>query len=377
MMTSTHKFLPHVDGLKECFVAGGAITSTYTNKPVADIDVYPKSWKALEGALQWAFDSALWCAHASNRALTFAGKDDSPNVQIMTFDEFPTAESIFAAFDFTVCMGAYDLDEKRFILHDKFLEHCAQRFLSFNIGTRFPYASAWRVRKYEEKGFTIGKMEFHKILMACAEKPIRSWDELKEQVGGVYGEAFDVPDNEPFSIGAAHKAMSTLRPASPTNPFGSAEEAIVASIPTEREYFEVNDEQGKPVFFVRIGDDFERMKLPPKTGKKVAPFNGGVFYKKVVRDGDTLRSNYKRDFVYPVGEVVESASPYLWVVKTEREARNYNTWKSDKQTVIEIRAEPEDIVVSYSDIKIKRGLVVREVPANDNAATDTQVSAAA
>lgn len=376
-MTTTHKFLPHVSHLKQCFVAGGAITSTYTNKPVADIDIYPKSWRALEDAIQWAFDAGLWCAHASNRALTFASKDGDPNVQIMTFDEFPTADSIFSAFDFTVCMGAYDLDEGKFVLHDKFLEHCAQRFLCFNTGTRFPYASAWRVRKYEEKGFTIGKMEFHKILMACAEKPIRSWGELKEQVGGVYGEAFDVPDNEPFSIEAAHKAMATVRPASPTNPFGSAEEAIVASLPIEREYFEVKDEQGKPVYFVRIGDEFERMKIAPKLGKPVAPFGGGVFYKKVVRDGGVLRSNHKPSFTYPVGEVVTSEAPYLWVVQTAQEARNYKLWSSKQEAVIEIHAEPEDIVCDHANVKIKRGRVIRVVDGAVNDNSPDFVSAAA
>lgn len=285
----------------------------------------------------------------------------------MTFDEFASADRIFGAFDFTVCMGAYDLDANKFELHAKFLEHCAQRFLSFNPGTRFPYASAWRVRKYEEKGFSIGKMEFHKILMACAEKPIRSWEDLKEQVGGVYGEAFDVPENEPFTIGAAHKAMATIRPASPTHPFGSAEEAIIASVPAEREYFETKDVNGNVVYFVRIGDEFERMKTPPMIGKEIAPFNGGVFYKKVWRDGDTLRSNHKPAFTYPIGETVESGSPYLWVVQTAQEARDYNIWGASKPfTVIEIHAAPEDIICAGHDIKIKRGRVVREVPANDN-----------
>lgn len=371
-MTATHKFLPHVAHLKNCFVAGGAITSTYTNKPVNDIDIYPKSWRALEDAIYWAFECGLWCAHASNRAITFAGQNGTPNVQIMTFDEFPTAESIFAAFDFTVCMGAYDLDEKKFVLHSKFLEHCAQRFLCFNAGTRFPYASAWRVRKYEEKGFTIGKMEFHKILMACAEKPIQSWNDLKEQIGGVYGEAFDVPSDEPFSIAAAHKAMATVRPADPTNPFSTAEEAIIAALPFEREYFEVKDEQGKPVYFVRIGDNFERMKIAPKLGKKVEPFNGGVFYKKVVRDGDVLRSNHKPSFTYPIGEIVESGAPYLWVVQTAREAQDYSLWSSKQYAVIEIHAEPHDIVCGHSDIKIKRGRVIRvvEEAANDNGVVD-------
>ncbi len=37
---SARKFADHVNGLAGCFVAGGAITSVYTNKPVADVDVY-------------------------------------------------------------------------------------------------------------------------------------------------------------------------------------------------------------------------------------------------------------------------------------------------------------------------------------------------
>ena len=146
---------PH--GLKKCFIAGGAITSLYTNKPINDFDIYPKSLEGREDAIRWAFDSGYWNCHVSSRALTFVNRDGD-NVQIMIFDTFETADKIFSQFDFTVCMGAFDLDAEKFILHEKFLLHCSQRFLSFNPNTRYPYASAWRVRKYEEKGFTIGKM---------------------------------------------------------------------------------------------------------------------------------------------------------------------------------------------------------------------------
>lgn len=365
MNMSPHKFLPFVEGLKGCFVAGGAITSTFTNKPVADVDVYPKTWEALEGAIHWAFDAGLWCVFASNRAMTFASRvPDAPNVQIMTFDQFSTAQKIFEAFDFTCCMGAYDLDDGKFEQHENFLLHCAQRFLSFNPSTRFPYASAWRVRKYEEKGFTIGKMEFHKILMACAEKPIRSWDDLKEQIGGVYGEAFEIPDGEEFSMHAAHRAMATMRPAKPQSPFTSAEEAIMLTSPVEREFWQISGEDGKPSYWVKFDDDFEPMGAPPRIGKRVEPFNGGAVYKKVIRNADgSFRSSYKKTFIYRIGGMVESPDPFIWVRPTVAGAREYNLWSGKEDwAVIEIKAAPEDILWNGTELKIKRGTVVAEHP---------------
>lgn len=368
MSVSPHKFLPSVEGLKGCYVAGGAITSTFTNRPIVDVDIYPKSWAALEGAIQWAFDSGLWCVFASNRAMTFTSKkEDAPNVQIMTFDEFATSQKIFEAFDFTCCMGAYDLDTGSFEQHENFLLHCAQRFLSFNPLTRFPYASAWRVRKYEEKSFTIGKMEFHKILMACAEKPIRSWDDLKEQVGGVYGEAFDIPDGEEFSVAAAHRAMSTMRPAKPQSPFTSAEDAILLTSPVEREFWQISSADGKPSYWVKFDDDFTPMECPPRIGKRIDPFNGGTVFKKVVKQDDgSFCSNYRKTFIYRIGDVAESPDPFLWVTPTVSAARAYNAWSGKANwAVIEIKAAPEDIIWTGSELKIKRGVVVAEHPADE------------
>ncbi len=244
--------------------------------------------------------------------MTFASKmEEEPSVQIMSFDEFPTAQHIFEAFDFTCCMGAFDLDAKEFILHGQFLTHCAQRFLSFNPTTRFPYASAWRVRKYEEKGFTIGKMEFQKILMACADKPIKSWDDLKEQIGGVYGEAFDIPADQPFTMEAARAAMDTLRPAKQMPAYASANMAIVATVPVEREYFETKSADGSAVYWVRIDGDFVQLPVPPRIGKRIEPFDGGRVFKKVLRQpGGHFASSYRPSFHYRVGEIAESPAPF-------------------------------------------------------------------
>jgi len=71
-------------GLKECFIAGGAITSLVTNKPINDWDIYPKSTKARDEALVWMYESGYWNAHVSSRALTFVNSDST--VQIMLFE---------------------------------------------------------------------------------------------------------------------------------------------------------------------------------------------------------------------------------------------------------------------------------------------------
>lgn len=91
------------------FVAGGAVTSVFTGAKINDVDVYFKSLRAFETGVYQAYEDGLWCVAASKRAVTFA--DRSNNIaQLMHFDYFPTADDIFGAFDFTICMGALDLD---------------------------------------------------------------------------------------------------------------------------------------------------------------------------------------------------------------------------------------------------------------------------
>jgi hypothetical protein len=189
------------------FAAGGSVTSVFTGKDINDVDVYFKSHRAFEEAVIGAYDDGFWCVDASRRAVTFS--DNGRIVQYMHFGFFPTASAIFDAFDFTVCMGAYDYDSKEFVLHDDFLRHNAQRFLRFNPGTRFPLASATRVLKYQQRDYTIGKGDILKIALACRGVQIDTWNELKDQIGGAYGEKV-ILENEgkPFSLEAAIEALT-------------------------------------------------------------------------------------------------------------------------------------------------------------------------
>ncbi len=190
------------------FAAGGAVTSVFTNSDIKDVDVYFKTREAFENAVAGAYDDGYWCVASSKRAVTFS--DNGRIVQFMHFDFFPTAEDIFKAFDYTVVMGAYDYDSGEFVLHDDFMKHNAQRFLRFNKGTRFPLASLTRVLKYQQRGYTIGKGDMLKIALACRGVKIESWDDLKDQIGGAYGEKVVLgKEHEEFSLDAAIDALTT------------------------------------------------------------------------------------------------------------------------------------------------------------------------
>ena len=238
------------------FVAGGAVTSVFTGAKINDVDLYFKSRRAFERAVYDAYEEGLWCVAASKRAVTFA--DQSNNIaQLMYFDFFPTAEDIFKAFDFTVCMGAVDLDtgerskwkgaefvtvgekhpDSGFVFHPDFLKHNSQRFLKFNVGTRYPLASSTRVLKYQQRGYTIGKGDMMKIALAVRGVKIDTWDDLKDQIGGAYGDKVVLGnEDKPFSIEAAIDALTVddaesepwVQPANDNMP-GTAE-ALLAHI---------------------------------------------------------------------------------------------------------------------------------------------------
>lgn len=186
---------------KGAFIAGGAITSVFTGKPINDVDFYFKSKDDFIEAVGLAYNESLWCVAASDRAVTFVNGDSI--VQLMHFDFFPTAEAIFDAFDFTVCMAAYDLDKEEFVFHENFMKHAAQRHLSFHSGTRYPYGSLLRVLKYQQRDYRIGKGDLLRIGLSLQKVQINSWDDLAAAIGGQYGDRAKIETDQPYSLEAA------------------------------------------------------------------------------------------------------------------------------------------------------------------------------
>jgi len=190
------------------WVAGGALTSIYTGQPINDVDLYFKDEASFRSAVEQAYDDGLWCVAKTSRAVTFVY--GSAVIQMMHFKWFTDPSAIFDSFDFTCCMAAMDCETKEIVMHDDFLKHASQRFLKFHAGTSFPFGTVARVLKYQKRGYTIGSNEMLRIALKCSTVPITSWDGLKEQIGGQYGEAVAINGDGDFSIDAAIDAMNGM-----------------------------------------------------------------------------------------------------------------------------------------------------------------------
>lgn len=188
------------------FLAGGAIASKFTNKPINDFDVYFKSRESFESAVKQAYSSGFWCVSLTSRAITF--KKGNWAYQFMHFKFFPQPCDIFDTFDFTCCMGAIDFDAGQFVFHPRFLSDLSRRELVFNHNTAFPLASGFRVMKYIDKGFTISRKEWIKVVTAVSFKKIESWDELKNQMGGSYGDVVAMDTTKPFDLDSAMESIN-------------------------------------------------------------------------------------------------------------------------------------------------------------------------
>jgi hypothetical protein len=261
-------------------------------------------------------------------------------------------------------MGAFDLDAEDFVLHSEFLEHCSQRFLSFNPGTKFPYASAWRVRKYEERGYTIGRMEFQKILLSCAEKPITNWSDLKEQLGGVYGEAITIPEGEEFSRDAMWTAINTLKFSTEPCGYPSAEEAIASVSKREIRVFEHNEQK----FANFEGETWTHVSKLPKVTKLVTldeVLKGKTFFKKVVVSGDHFKAPHQPQFTYRMGEEAVAVGPGLYVYNDITSARNHHVYGTGQEfAILELKpSSVEDINLydygnPFQNLTLKKAVVV-------------------
>ncbi len=182
-------------------IAGGAITSVFTNQPISDVDIYFKSKQDFILAVGQAYDENLWCVAASDRAVTFT--HNSGVVQLMHFDFFEDANAVFDAFDFSVCMGAYDIDKEDWVFQDNFFKHAAQRYLDFHAGTRYPYNSLLRVLKYQDKGYRINRESLLRIGLCLQRVEINSWEDLADAIGGQYGERAKIETDKPYTLDAA------------------------------------------------------------------------------------------------------------------------------------------------------------------------------
>jgi hypothetical protein len=164
-----------------------------TKQPIADYDIYPKHVEGLYSAID-ILGSEGELINISDKALTYLLYKVHDNegaraiAQVVIDTYYDTSDKIFESFDFSVCMGAYDMDTYQFVYGDDFWKDNAARVIHFNPGTKYPFASLVRTNKYRKKGYHIPKAELMKIGIAVALRGIpKSWTELEESIGGFYG----------------------------------------------------------------------------------------------------------------------------------------------------------------------------------------------
>ena len=221
-------------GNYDAFLAGGAVLSTSMKQDIADFDIYPKNRQAVEDLIFGLLEDNAFCVGISDRAVSIKHNDHTNNkgerlvTQIITYKDFPTAESIFEDFDFTCCMAAFDLSDDSFYTGKTFWEDVASRTLKFHPGTRFPLASLLRVHKYREKGFFMPKGETIKLAMSIARAGVpRSWDELADAIGGHYGRGVKmICRDKSFDFDTAMEALSHAN-------ITQIDDADFSNIPTE------------------------------------------------------------------------------------------------------------------------------------------------
>lgn len=169
-----------------CYIAGGAITSLFTGQAINDIDIYFKDKAELFEILYKEF-SGEYIIYVSKKAITFKLSSEE-TIQFIYMNYYNKAQEIFDDFDFTINMGAFDIQKDKFILHEDFLKDIARKKLVINTNTAFPLVTGTRILKYQQKGYTIDNLEMTKLMLTINKKTIRSYKKLEEQLGGMYGE---------------------------------------------------------------------------------------------------------------------------------------------------------------------------------------------
>jgi hypothetical protein len=169
---------------EKAIIAGGAVRAVFAGERIYDYDIYPPSQESLTKIKKY-LDDKFDFVFKSETAISY--KKDSVKIQIITINDYfgKTVEEIISSFDFTICMGAYDVFNRKFILGDTFLEDVAMRKLVFNEKAEFPIASLYRTKKYVARGYSISGVEMIKLALCIHNLKIDSYTDLRKQLMGI------------------------------------------------------------------------------------------------------------------------------------------------------------------------------------------------
>ena len=171
------------------FVAGGAITSALTEQEINDYDIYFYNEDDYNLFVKHICVDNATLINDSELAQTW----NRGGQTFQTIKIFGTPAEVFEYFDYTINMAAlvygididHNYDTEDFVLHERFFDDIMSRRLIFNIKTKFPINSLFRLKKYESRGYKINKCELLKVALAISKLDIKILSQLKPALLGV------------------------------------------------------------------------------------------------------------------------------------------------------------------------------------------------
>ncbi len=294
--------------VSRAFIAGGALTSIFSDKEINDYDIYFRSKKDIVTFLRNALGEhggdddnfpladedvaditpyAFSCINCTKKSISVSHK--GLNLQLIHFDYFKSASDIFKSFDFTINMAAYDFLNEELVIDERFFPDLAQRRLVFNKSTDYPIVSTLRVQKYTERGYKISSKEMMKIGLAVADLELTSWQEVEDQLSGFYG--VDVSDffdrRETFSLSRAIDMLDEVSEK-------ESDDLIYPSFEMLLFYVLGNPHKDQRIFFMHLKDD-DGKYTDRHDSSQIFNLNEKVYYKDglgIETDADEIKSKY-------------------------------------------------------------------------------------
>jgi hypothetical protein len=307
-------------------IAGGTLTSVFCNREVNDIDVYVRSEtdfiNFVTDVYDYDYQYKLLGANVTSRSILFHDSETKQDVQLIVYKYFETPQHIFNDYDFTINMAALEVKTEQFHFHEDFFKHNSQRYLQFHTGTAYPLISALRVQKYIEKGYTISKSQMLRLLLTISQIDIQTWNQLKDEIGGMYGLNMDevFPEKEEFSL---EKAI-----------------AVLDEIISDKKFH---------TGFASISQDVIWAKFFPNkiiNGKYAL----NKFFKNVEVIGDDICSAYTKEFKYVVGEIVDGGKYGIYCYRgSDVLSGQYNHYNKGN-IILELEPIKEDLQENFNSV---------------------------
>jgi hypothetical protein len=184
--------------LGECnaFVAGGAISCLFTDRPINDFDIFFPSSDEIDKATDYLKKTSNWHSEfCSNLSITY--KNQNPiamndpceygktivigNVKLQIVTAFRgDVKTIFNTFDFFCCMGAFQFSNSEFVFDPYFFNDNMSRTLRYNYeGAANPLTTMFRVEKYKKYGYTLPMEEMMKIVFAIKNIKLATMSDMR------------------------------------------------------------------------------------------------------------------------------------------------------------------------------------------------------